>query len=270
MIRIKYFPGNTLLHRLDPRIKFLLVIFFIVVEVAFLDIRLLLIPFVASIILYASARVPWKEVEGTWKFLLIPIVLLTSINAFFTFLGMNIPHPHILAEFWVFKITIEGTVLAIAALMRFLSLAIVSMCLVNTTDPGLYAPAMAKLKVPYKGAFVVDLAMRYVPVYTEELETTMNAQMARGYQVKVKGGGFFASILNTVPLIVPVAMNAMLSIYDVADAMELRAFGAEKTRTWYRTGSFKARDYAALAVLVCVLLVAIYLRTRFTTYWIPA
>jgi energy-coupling factor transport system permease protein len=268
MIRIKYFPGNSLLHRLDPRIKFLLVVLFIIIEVAFLDIRLLLLPFLGSILLYISTKVPWKEVKGTWQFLFTAIVIITSINAFFTFLGMNIPNPHIIAEFWVFKVTEEGIVLAAAALMRFLSLAIVSMCLVNTTDPGLYAPALAKLKVPYKGAFVVDLAMRYVPVYTEELETTMNAQMARGYKTKVKGG-WFASILNTVPLIVPVAMNAMLSIYDVADAMELRAFGAEKTRTWYRTVSFKRRDYAAMSLLLAMLVVAIFLRTKFTTYWIP-
>jgi energy-coupling factor transport system permease protein len=257
---------------LDPRAKFLLVVLFVVIEIAFLDIRLLLIPFLASVLLYISAKVPWKEVKGTWKFLLTIMVVISAINAFFTFhsfLGMTIPNPHIIAEFWIFKVTEEGIVLAVAAFMRFLSLVIVSMCLVNTTDPGLYAPALAKLKVPYKGAFVVDLAMRYVPVYTEELETTMNAQMARGYNVKVKGG-WFASILNTVPLIVPVAMNAMLSIYDVADAMELRAFGAEKTRTWYRTVSFKPRDYAAIAVLFAMLAAAIFLRTRFTTYWIPA
>jgi energy-coupling factor transport system permease protein len=271
MIRIKYFPGNTLLHRLDPRTKFLLVVLFIVVEVALLDIRLLLFPFLASLVLYVSTKVPWKEVKGTWKFILTIMAVISAVNAFFTFhsfLGMSIPNPHVIAEFWIFKVTMEGVVLAVGAFMRFLSLAIVSMCLVNTTDPGLYAPALAKLKVPYKGAFVVDLAMRYVPVYTEELETTMNAQMARGYKVKAKGG-LFASILNTVPLIVPVAMNAMLSIYDVADAMELRAFGAEKTRTWYRTVSFKRRDYASIIILIMMLVIAIFLRIKFPTYWIP-
>ena len=271
MIQIKYFPGKTLLHRLDPRTKFLLVVLFIVVEVAFLDLRLLLFPFLASIILYLSIKVPWKEVRGTWKFIFTVMAVISLVNAFFTFhsfLGMSIPNPHVITKFWIFTVTVEGVVLAVGALMRFLSLAIVSMCLVNTTDPGLYAPALAKLKVPYKGAFVVDLAMRYVPVYTEELETTMNAQMARGYNAKKKGG-LFAPILNTVPLIVPVAMNAMLSIYDVADAMELRAFGAQKTRTWYRTVSFKRIDYVCIAALFMMLIVAIYLRTKFPTYWNP-
>ncbi len=268
MIQIKYFPGTSLLHRLDPRTKFLLVILFIFAEVAFLDIRILVFPFLASIILYLSTRIPFSEVKGTWKFLLTVIGFISSINAFFTFLGYSVPHPHILAEFWVFKFTMEGIFFAIASFMRFISLAIVSVCVIMTTEPGLYAPALAKLKMPYKGAFVVDLALRYLPVYVEELETTMNAQMARGFKVKAKGG-LFARILNTVPLLVPVAISAMLSIYDVADAMELRAFGAEKTRTWYRTVSFKRRDYLSTASLFSLLVVAVILRMKFTTYWIP-
>lgn len=268
MIQIKYFPGNTLLHRLDPRTKFLLVILFIFAEVTFLDIRILLFPFTASILLYLSAKIPFKEVKGTWKFLLTIIVFISSINAFFTFLGYSVPNPHIIARIWIFKFTVEGIFFAVGSIMRFLSLAIISLCVIMTTDPGLYAPALAKLKLPYKGAFVVDLALRYLPVYVEELETTMNAQMARGFKLKAKGG-FFARILNTIPLLVPVAINAMLSIYDVADAMELRAFGAEKSRTWYRMVSFKRRDYLATLTLFSLLILAIFLRTRFTTYWIP-
>jgi len=108
-----------------------------------------------------------------------------------------------------------------------------------------------------------------LPVYVDELETTMNAQMARGFKAKAKGG-LFARILNTVPLLVPVAINAMLSIYDVADAMELRAFGAERSRTWYRTVQFKRTDYVSMVTLFSLLLLTIFLRTRIMTYWIPA
>lgn len=269
MIQIKYFPGNTFLHRVDPRTKFLLVVLFIFAEVAFLDIRILIFPFITSILLYLSAKIPFREVKGTWKFLLTIIVFISSVNAFFTFLGVSVPNPHIIATFWIFKITVEGIFFAVASIMRFLSLAIVSLCVVMTTDPGLYAPALVKLGVPYKGAFVVDLSLRYLPVYVDELETTMNAQMARGFRVKARGG-LFARILNTVPLLVPVALNAMLSIYDVADAMELRAFGAEKRRTWYRTVSLNRRDYVSIVSLFALLILAIFLRTRFTTYWIPS
>jgi energy-coupling factor transport system permease protein len=268
MIKIKYFPGNTILHRLDPRTKFLLIMLFVFSEVAFLDIRFLIFPFVASILLYLSAKIPFNETKSTWSFLLTIIVIISSINALFTFLGASIPNPHTIATYWVFRITIEGVIFAVAAIMRFLSLAIISLCVVMTTDPGLYAPSLAKLKMPYKGAFVVDLSLRYIPVYVDELETTMNAQMARGYKVKARGG-LFSRILNTVPLLVPVALNAMLSIYDVADAMELRAFGSQKDRTWYRTVTLKRLDYVSIFTLLALFILSIYLRTQLTTYWIP-
>ena len=269
MIQIKYFPGNTLLHRLDPRTKILLLAFFIFIEVAFRDVRILLVPFVASILLYLSARIPFREVKSTWKFLLSIIVVISAVNAFFTFLGATVPNPHIIAQFWMFKVTLEGIMFAIAAIMRFLSLAIVSFSVVMTTDPTAYAPALAKLGIPYKGAYVVDLSLRYLPTYVDELETTMNAQMARGYKVKTRGG-LFSRIFNTVPLLLPVTINATLSVYDVADAMELRAFGAKKRRTWYRVVKLKPADYVSIFVIGLCLAFAVYLRTRFTTYWIPA
>jgi energy-coupling factor transport system permease protein len=269
LIQIKYFPGNTLLHRLDPRTKFLLLIFFIFIEVAFLDIRVLAIPFVASVILYLSARIPFREVKSTWKFLLVTIVAISSVNTFFTLLGARVAHPHVLGKFWVFTATTEGTFLAVAAIMRFLSLATISLSIIMTTDPALYAPGLARIGFPYKGACVIDLSLRYLPTYANELETTMNAQMARGYKVRA-GGGLFSQILNTIPLLLPVTINATLSIYDVADAMELRAFGARKERTWYRTVQFRPADYMALVLIGCCLVFAVYLRTQLTTYWIPA
>jgi energy-coupling factor transport system permease protein len=268
LIQIKYFPGDTLLHKLDPRTKFLLLIFFIFIEVAFLDIRILAIPFVASIVLYLSARIPFREVKSTWKFLLVTIVVIASVNTFFTLLGARVAQPHVIGKFWVFTATTEGIFLAIAAIMRFLCLATVSLSVIMTTDPAVYAPGLAKLGFPYKGASVIDLSLRYLPTYVNELEATMNAQMARGYKTRA-GGGLFSQILNTIPLLLPVTINATLSIYDVADAMELRAFGAKKQRTWYRTVQFSAADYLSLVIIACCLVLAGYLRTQFSTYWIP-
>jgi energy-coupling factor transport system permease protein len=227
-----------------------------------------LVPFAASILIYLSAKIPFREVKSTWKFLLTIVVMIAAVNAFFTFVGTTVAYPHVIAQYWIFKITWEGTTLAIAAIMRLLSLSIISFSVIMTTDPATYAPAMAKLGIPYKGAYVVDLALRYLPTYINELDATMNAQMARGYKART-GGGFLSRIANTVPLLLPVTINATLSVYDVADAMELRAFGAKKQRTWYRTVHLRPADYAALVVIAFSLAFAIYLRTRFTTYWIP-
>jgi energy-coupling factor transport system permease protein len=268
MIQIRYFPGNTFLHRLDPRTKLLLLVFFIFVEVAFRDVRIIAVPFVASLILYLSARIPFREVKGTWKFLLVLIVVISAINILFTLVGITVAAPHVLLHYWIFTITEEGVSLAIAATMRLLSLAIVSITVVMTTDPGLYGPAAAKLGIPYRVGYIFDLAIRYVPSYANDLETTMKAQMARGY--KTRGGkGFIGKIINTVPLIVPVSINAMLSIYDVADAMELRAFGIGKRRTWYRDVKFGKADYATVAIVLVALSLSVYLRILFPGYWVP-
>ncbi len=268
MLQIRYFPGNTYLHRLDPRSKLLLLVFFIFVEVAFRDIRIITVPFLVSIILYFSAKIPFKEVKGTWKFLLVVIVVISSINTLFTLVGTTVATPHVVFRYWIFTVTQEGVSLAAAAAMRLLSLAIVSITLVMTTDPGLYGPAMSKLGIPYRGGYIFDLAIRYVPTYANDLEATMNAQMARGYKPRGRKG-ILSSILNTVPLIVPVSINAMLSIYDIADAMELRAFGVKKERTWYREAKFGTMDYAVVAVVLTALVLSIYLRTLFPGYWIP-
>jgi energy-coupling factor transport system permease protein len=269
MIQIKYFPGNTLLHRLDPRVKFLLIALFVFLEVAFLDIRILAFALAAAVLLYLSARIPFKDTKGTWTFLLTVIVFISTLNAAFTFTRPVVSNPHVIASYWIFTLSLEGIFFALASLMRLLSLAVASICVIMTTDPSLYAPALAKIGVPYKGAFVVDLALRYLPYYVDEFDTTMNAQMARGYKVRTRGG-LLARILNTVPLLVPVAINAMLSIYDVADAMELRAFGSGKRRTWYRAVAFKRQDYAGTFMLATLLVLAIFLRTQLSTYWIPA
>jgi energy-coupling factor transport system permease protein len=267
-LQLRYIPGKTLLHRLDPRTKLFLLLLFIFIEVAFRDIRIILVPFVVSIILYLSTRVPFDQMKSTWKFLITIIVVIAGVNAIFTLAYTTGTNLHVITRLWIFPITWEGISLAIGAIMRLLSLAIVSVTVLITTDPSLFGPSLSKLGIPYKVSYVFDLALRYLPTYTDDLETTMNAQMARGYRLK-GGKGLFARILNTVPLIVPVSINAMLSIYDISDAMELRAFGAMKKRTWYRQTQLRRLDYVIIAITAISLVVAIYARTLFPGLWVP-
>ena len=268
MIYLRFFQGNTFLHRLDPRAKLLVLFFFIFVEIAFNDLRIILLPFVAALILYFSAKIPFKEVKGTWKFILLLIVIIGGINGVFRFAFPGTGATHLIAQYWIFTVTVEGVSGALAATLKLLSVAVATVTMVLTTDPSLYGPSLAKLGVPYRGAYVFDLAMRYLPAYADDLETTLNAQMARGY--KTKGGrNIFATIINTVPLIIPVSINAMLSVYEVADAMELRAFGAKKQRTWFRTVTFRELDYVVLGAVLVLFGIFAYLRTLFPGIWVP-
>jgi energy-coupling factor transport system permease protein len=267
MIYLRYFQGNTFVHRLDPRVKLLVLLFFIFLELTFNDIRVILLPFAASLALYLSARIPFKEVKGTWKFLVLLIVVIGGVNGLFrlAFPGTGVT---VIAHYWILTVTVQGISGAVAAILKLLSVAIVTVTMVLTTDPSLYGPSLAKLGVPYRGAYVFDLAMRYIPAYVNDMETTLSAQMARGYRAR-GGKNIFATIINTVPLIVPVSINAMLSVYEVSDAMELRGFGAKKERTWFRTVTLHPFDYVAICVVAALVPVFMYLRILFPGLWVP-
>jgi energy-coupling factor transport system permease protein len=267
MIYLRFFPGDTFLHRLDPRAKLLIILLYIFLGIAFRDVRIIAVTFLAALALYFSAKIPFKDVKGTWKFLFLLIVVIGGLNGIFllAFSGTN---THVIAQYWIFTITEEGVSGAVASSLKLLSVAVVTLTIVLTTNPSLYGPSLARLGVPYKGAYVLDLAMRYLPAYANDLETTLNAQMARGYRTK-GGKNVFATIINTVPLIVPVTINAMLSVYEVADAMELRAFGAYKQRTWFRTVEFHRSDYFTVGVVFVLLIVFVYLRILFPGIWVP-
>ncbi len=122
---------------------------------------------------------------------------------------------------------------AATPVVKLLALAIATATLVFTTSPNLYAPALGQMGFSYKQAYVIQLALRYVPELIAEMRKTLEAQMARGF--KPKGGkNPISRLLALLPLIVPVTIAATLSIYDIADAMELRGFGEERCHTWYR------------------------------------
>jgi energy-coupling factor transporter ATP-binding protein EcfA2 len=84
-----------------------------------------------------------------------------------------------------------------------------------------------------------------------------------------QGVRLMQDVFNSVPLIVPVSINAMLSIHDISDAMELRALGTLKKRTWYRESQFRRLDYVSIVVIAVSLMIAIYARILFPGLWIP-
>ena len=267
MIYLKFFQGNTPLHRLDPRAKLAILLLFIFVELAFRDFRIILFPFIASLVLYFSAKIPFREVKGTWRFLILLIVVIGGINGMFLFAFPG-SYTHVIGHYWIFTVTVEAVSSAAAASLKLLSVAIVTVTMVLTTNPALYGPALAKLGVPYKGDYVFDLAMRYIPAYVDDLEATMNAQMARGYRTR-GGKHIFATIVNTVPLIVPVSINAMLSVNEIAYAMDLWGFGAKNETTWYKSVEFQRLDYLDLGAVAVLLVAFVYLRILFPGAWVP-
>jgi len=248
---LSYVKGTSVVHRLDPRTKIVFILSSII-YISLSDSFEVLLPLTFfSLLFYVSARIPLKEASRTWKFLLLVILVFSGFNLVFLTLLEHEESPPVI-EFYGIQITERILYRAILPLLKLLTLGITTLTVVFTTDPSRFAPAIAKLGLPYKLTYVVDLAFRYIPIFFKEMETTLHAQMARGY--KPKGGRNPVSrILSIVPLIVPVSINATLSIYDIADSMALRAFGSRKKHTWYRTLELQGRDYIIIAFSIFLL-----------------
>lgn len=237
---IKYIEGESSIHKLDPRAK-LTFIFFLVLSLTLAFHIILVVPLlIISLIFYFLSKLPWSETKGTWKFIFAVIIILSLLNySAIVLLYAKGPLIEILLSWEVVR-------RAITPVLKLLALAVATATLVFTTPPNLYAPALGQMGIPYRAAYVIQLALRYIPELTAEMGRTLDAQMARGFR-PMGGRNPVARLLSIVPLVVPVTISATLSIYDIADSMELRGFGEERCHTWYRELKLSGRDKVLVA-----------------------
>ncbi len=239
---IRYVEGDSPVHRLDPRAK-LTFIFFLILSLTLASGLIQVLPLLAlAVLFYLSARLPWEKTKGTWAFVLAAVIVLSAMN-YLTIAALYGGEGETLAS----RLTSPETLYrAVVPVIKLLTLAAATATLVFTTPPNMYAPALGQMGLSYGKAYVIQLALRYVPEFVTEMRKTLEAQMARGFRPRGEKSPV-SRLLAIVPLVVPVTVSAALSIYDIADAMELRGFGGERCHTWYRELRMSRLDKALTA-----------------------
>lgn len=280
----KYFPGNTLIHRLDPRSKLLMILILTLATIVVDDIRVLAAELVLGLIYYGMARLSLKDTWKAWAVVLFFSIVL--IGLFSTTLFGRTPPEVTTAHTWFafppvtlpFFGTVQRVVtweMAMVGLGRALRPLIIMTAILPftfTTDPYLYGVAFRRLGLPDGTAFALDLALRYVPTFARDYFITVDAQRARGYELEAKAAGTINMIRRAAPLIVPVTINAIAGGEDVVDAMDLRAFGVgPRTWTYGDLLAYQSSDYAVLAFFTVLLVVITVLRllTPIGPFWFP-
>ncbi|HEY6607864.1 MAG TPA: energy-coupling factor transporter transmembrane component T, partial [Candidatus Limnocylindria bacterium] len=166
-------------------------------------------------------------------------------------------------------ISAESVTYAIAQFMRFLSMAAVGLPIAYAIAPGDIGPAFARLGMPYKFAYGMELTFRFVPSLSADMQTTIDAQRLRGYDWEKRGRGLIGRVTRTIPLLTPVTMNAIVGAEDTIDAMDLRGFGTQR-RTWLRQLRFDVTDWAVLVGFGALLVIVTILSfTGRTGLWVP-
>jgi len=251
----QYFPGNTLLHRLDPRTKILGTAAYIVALFLAKGLvsYLLLLAVLAALI--AVSKVGVKAIFRGMRPILIVILITAVLNLFYT-PGQGEP----LAAFWVLKIYAEGVWAAVYMILRIAMLITCTFLLTYTTSPILLTDGLEKLMGPLKVlhvpvhelAMMMSIALRFIPTLIEETDKIMSAQKARG--ADFDSGGLMQKAKALVPLLVPLFISAFRRADELAVAMECRCYHGGEGRTRMRVLKLRGADVLALAaaVLLCV------------------
>lgn len=245
----QYYPGNSVIHRLDPRMKLILTVGFIVlafmakVAVSILGVTL----FMAALILLS--RIPFKMYLKTLK-PIIPIIIITSVlNAIYVTSGTE------LVSFWKITITSGGVLTAVYMSARICLLILCSSMLTYTTTPTQLTDAIERLFSPLKYikldvhslAMMMTIALRFIPTLIEETEKIMSAQKARG--ANMESGGLLSRIKALIPILIPLLISSFRRAAELADAMECRCYHGGKGRTRMKQLRLGGLDFVSLFLL---------------------
>ena len=251
----QFFPGVSILHRLDPRTKILAAVFYIAsIFVADSPISFILL-LGATLWLIALSRIALSTVLRGIKPIIVILIFTAIINVLFT-KGEGEP----LVAFWIIQIHFDGIIRAVFMALRVILLIMgTSVLLSYTTSPialtdGLEAllSPLKRLKVPvHVFAMMMSIALRFIPTLVEETEKIMNAQKSRG--ADFESGGLVKRARALIPILIPLFVSAFTSAEELATAMECRCFRGDKNRTKLVKLTLIKNDYIMLSMLAVLL-----------------
>ena len=258
----QYFPGNSIVHRLDPRTKLIAVVLYIValfLAKSFVTYGIMFLLLAVSI---AVSKVPVKSILRGLKPVLFIAVFTAVLNLLYT------PGEHVLAKFWIFTITLEGVFNAFFMVVRILMLIAGTFLLTYTTSPILLTDGLENLLGPLKKihvpvhelAMMMSIALRFIPLLIEETDKIMSAQRARG--ADFESGNLIQRAKALVPLLVPLFISAFRRADELAIAMECRCYHGGEGRTRLRQLKYRHND-AAVILLFLVLTAGVGVLGRF-------
>jgi energy-coupling factor transport system permease protein len=284
LVTWKYRPRDTIIQRLDPRARFIMLAAMVIAFTQFWDLRVVFPLFLFSLSMFLLSRIEWKDVKRAVLFIVVFATLLVIIN---TILGARGGPPSVRndqsPELWGFSFIVPGVgwqsgisitaarvTFILSQYMRFLGMAFLAIPIPYTLDPQLYGATFKQMGLPDKPAYSVDLAFRMVPSLARDFNITIDAQRARGYELDKIRGGIFERLRRLAPIIVPVVIQSIVDGEEIIDAMELRGFGVGK-RTWIRTLQFQPFDYLFIVLAGVIFITAIICSFAgiFTDIWIP-
>lgn len=259
----QYFPGNSVLHRMDARVKCVLLLFLLVSAFLCFNFYALGALVLFSVLLVAISRIPFKTILKSLKPLILVMLFTMILNLFYG-------DGKVLWQIGFLKITEGGVINAIFLAVRIIVLVLISSLLTYTTSPttltsaieSLLAPVkLIKPDAPHMVAMTMTIALRFIPTLIDEMEKITNAQKSRG--ADLDSGNLVQRAKALVPVLIPLFVSSFRRARELAYAMECRCYRGGVGRTKMNVARLHGIDFAAIGVVIAFYAVIIVLNVFF-------
>lgn len=262
----QYYQTDSLIHKLDPRVKLATTILYIISLFVFNGVGGYLVAALFLTIVIKLSNVPFKFIVKGMKTIVFLLMITVIFNLFLT-------PGDVLISFWKISITKQGVQTAVFMAFRLSFLIIGSSLMTLTTTPNQLTDAMEKMMSPLKKikvpvheiAMMMSIALRFIPILMEETDKIMKAQIARG--ADFESGNIIKKAKSMVPLLVPLFISAFRRANDLAMAMEARCYRGGDNRTKMKPLHYEKRDYVAYIAVICYFIVGILTGNIVSAIW---
>ncbi|MDR0638609.1 MAG: energy-coupling factor transporter transmembrane protein EcfT [Spirochaetaceae bacterium] len=277
---INYVPGTTALHRLNGATKLLLFLTMTVYVIMSFDVRVLGVMFALCAGLIVSMRPNWKPILFVTAFMTVTAGIVGSLIIILVKPDAGQTHVGGATEIirWNSRFFLTWELLWYVGAMffkRLCSLA-AALVLVLSITPSEIASGLNALGLPYKACTIISLAFRAIPDVARDFLDIKNALSLRGIELDPRRAGLLSRIRQTTLILVPLIMTSFGRVETIANAMDLRGFGKNRTRTWYRRNPPAAADWLVRAFTLFLAAFCVYYIARYRVidpapydYWCP-
>ena len=257
----QYYPTSSVIHKLDPRVKILSVILYVVA--VFLVKQFYFLGFLACLLFLTLvtilAKIPLVKLLKSIKAILFFIILSAIIQLFFNQTGK------VLLSFWIIKITDGGLITAAFIILRITLVVMGASLLTFTTSPVEIADGIESLLFPLKlvkfpvheFALIMSIALRFIPTLIDETDRIIKAQKSRG--ADFESGNIFKRVKALIPILIPLLISSFRRADELADAMDSRCYSGSKNRTRYKKLKIGVKDILAFLITAGLMVGVIFL-----------
>lgn len=256
---LSYIKKDSPIHKLTGATKLICFLLWTIAAMITYDTRVLVGLFIVGIIAFKISKIEFKDVS----FILYFILFFLALNALLIFVfspyegvdiyGSRTDLFHLIGPYTVTK---EQLFYEFNVILKYFATIPMALLFILTTDPSEFAASLNKIGVSYKVAYTVSIALRYIPDVQRDYKDISFAQQARGIDLSSKEK-LSKRIKNSAAIIMPLIFSSLERIDKISLAMELRAFGNNKKRTWYNSRKFGKIDYLSIAILIIIVAISI-------------